>query len=91
MCLTLFQILDLAYTGLSDLPEEFVQLPSIRHKLQLLYLNGNQFSYVPETLAALGKNQCLFVTRWKNLTYEYVFHLLCGCEMRSLSLRGKKL
>jgi len=50
-----FQALDLAYTGLSDLPEEFVQLLSVRHKLQLLRLNGNQFSYVPKTLAALGK------------------------------------
>ncbi|PNF22316.1 hypothetical protein B7P43_G02947 [Cryptotermes secundus] len=48
------QVLDLAYTGLSGLPEEFVQLSSIRHKLQLLYLNGNQFSHVPQTLAALG-------------------------------------
>lgn len=48
------QTLDLAYTGLSDLPETFVQLSSVRHKLQLLYLNGNQFSRVPQTLAALG-------------------------------------
>lgn len=48
------QALDLAYTGLSDLPEAFVQLSSVRHKLQLLRLNGNQFSHVPKTLAALG-------------------------------------
>lgn len=48
------QTLDLAYTGLSDLPETFVQLSSMRHKLQVLHLNGNQFSHVPQTLAALG-------------------------------------
>lgn len=65
MCLTVFQVLDLAYTGLSDLPEEFVQLSSIRHKLQLLYLNGNQFSHVPQTLAALGKQQFLNLRNWK--------------------------
>jgi len=57
-----FQTLDLAYTGLSDLPETFVQLSSVRHKLQLLHLNGNQFSHVPKTLAALGKKQLLYLT-----------------------------
>ncbi|XP_069675072.1 leucine-rich repeat-containing protein 15-like [Periplaneta americana] len=48
------QVLDLAYTGLSDLPESFVHLSSLRHKLQLLYLNGNKFTQVPESIAALG-------------------------------------
>ncbi|GFG35759.1 hypothetical protein Cfor_05204 [Coptotermes formosanus] len=48
------QTLDLSYTGLSDLPETFVQLSSVRHKLQFLYVNGNRFSHVPQTLAALG-------------------------------------
>lgn len=54
-----FQTLDLSYTGLSDLPETFVQLSSVRHKLQFLYVNGNRFSHVPQTLAALGKKQFL--------------------------------
>lgn len=60
--LIIFQILDLSYTGLSDLPEAFVQLTSLRHKLQVLYLNGNQFLRVPQTLAALGEKQCLHLT-----------------------------
>ncbi|KAJ9591611.1 hypothetical protein L9F63_001825, partial [Diploptera punctata] len=48
------EILDLAYTGISDIPQGFVDLPSIRHKLKQLYLNGNKFTEVPQTLAALG-------------------------------------
>jgi hypothetical protein len=76
-----FQTLDLAYTGLSDLPETFVQLSSVRHKLQLLYLNGNQFSRVPQTLAALGKKHFLYLTDWKTS------NLFCNLLSKRLKIK----